>query len=202
MRDLALLVADKNMDFTMRGILSRPASLGIRSLDYEIRPHSGHDGGVRTTGPETLAVFRSQFRYGIVMLDWEGSGADCATAVELEQELDLRLRGNWGDDAKAIVIEPELEAWVWGSDNVLKTVMGWERHEGIRHWLSERGYEFDGNGKPERPKEALEQIMERLNRPRSSNLYKEITSTISLAKCVDPAFGRLRARLQAWFPLA
>jgi hypothetical protein len=56
MKDLALLVADKNMDFALRGILSRPKALGIRSVSYEIRQHVNRDGGVRTTGPETLAL--------------------------------------------------------------------------------------------------------------------------------------------------
>jgi hypothetical protein len=60
MKDLALLVADKNMEFALRGILNRPKALRIR--------------------PES---------------------------------------------------------------------------QGIREWLAERGYRFDGNQKPVRPKEAL-----------------------------------------------
>ena len=56
MKDLALVVADKNMDFAMRGILARNDRLGIRSVSFEIKPHIGRDGGVRTTGPETLSL--------------------------------------------------------------------------------------------------------------------------------------------------
>src|ERR1035438_7452055 len=98
MKDLALLVADKNMDFAMRGILSRPKALGIRSVSYEIRQHGGRDGGVRTTGPETLARLRREFSYGIVMLDWEGSGTRANSAIALERELDLRLSPVWGNE--------------------------------------------------------------------------------------------------------
>jgi hypothetical protein len=72
MKDLALLVADKNMDFAVRGILNRPRALGIRSVTYETRQHVNRDGGVRTSGPETLALLRQQFLHGIAMLDWEG----------------------------------------------------------------------------------------------------------------------------------
>jgi hypothetical protein len=86
MKDLALLVADKNMDFAMHGILGRAQALGIRPITHEIRQHVNRDGGVRTTGPETLALLRHQFHRGIVMLDWEGSGTKADSAVALEQE--------------------------------------------------------------------------------------------------------------------
>jgi hypothetical protein len=104
MKDLALLVADKNMDFAMKGVLNRPKPLGIRGVGYEIRHHAGRDGGVRTTGPQTLALLRKQFDHGIIMLDWEGSGTKADSAIQLEQELDARLAGSWGNNAKAIVI--------------------------------------------------------------------------------------------------
>ena len=125
MKDLALILADKNMDFAMRGILGRPKAIGIRPVSYEIRQHVNRDGGVRTTGPETLALLRKQFRYRLVMLDWEGSGTKTKNAIALEQELDARLAASWGNRAKAIVIEPELDIWIWGADNALRTIFEW-----------------------------------------------------------------------------
>jgi hypothetical protein len=199
MKDLALLVADKNMDFALRGILSRTKALGTRSVTYEIRQHVNRDGGVRTTGPETLALLRKQFHHGIVMLDWEGSGTKARNAIALEQELDSRLARMWGDRAKAIVIEPELDVWIWGSENALIKILEWSEDLGIREWLAGRGYTFDSSQKPVRPKEALNELMVWLNQPRSSILYEKITGKISLAQCVDPAFKRLRTTLQSWF---
>ncbi len=199
MKDLALLVADKNMDYALRGILSRHESIGVQKLDYEIGQHMGRDGGVRTTGPETLSLLRDQFRDGILMLDWEGSGSDSDNALILEQELDRRLTPFWGKRAKAIVIEPELDAWVWGSDNVMQDVIGWCEDLGIRKWLANRGYEFHQNQKPVLPKEALQTLMEQLRRPRSSALYEKVTAKISLRNCNDPSFNRLKTTLQKWF---
>lgn len=49
MRDLVVLVADKNMQFALQGALGRPQALGMRPLTYEFRSHMGRDGGVRTT---------------------------------------------------------------------------------------------------------------------------------------------------------
>ena len=133
------------------------------------------------------------------MLDWEGSGADAESAIILEGELDARLADSWGDRAKAIVIEPELDAWVWGSDNVMARVLGWNEDTRIREWLVRQGHRFDPNQKPLRPKEALEMLMFQLREPRSSALYEKVTAKISLPKCVDPAFNRLKATLQSWF---
>ena len=165
MKDLALLVADKNMDFAMRGILTRNMSLGIRVISFETEIHPGRDGGVRTTGPETLALLKDQFYHGMIMLDWEGSGSDADRASILERELDSRLSRSWGDRAKAIVIEPELDAWVWGADNAMGGVLGWSEALGIRRWLTARGYRFDREKKPLRPKEALEELMVQLGQP-------------------------------------
>lgn len=200
MKDLAVLVADKNMDFAMRGILGRPKSIGIRVVSYGITPHGGRAEGVRTSGPETLARLRKEFSHGIMMLDWEGSGSKAESAVALEQELDSRLSPVWGNEAKAIVIEPELDVWIWGSDNALVRILHWQDSQSIRAWLAERGHEFDGRQKPVRPKEALEDLMVQLDEPRSSNLYQRITKSISLPGCVDPAFNRLTSKLRSWFP--
>ncbi len=203
MKDLALLVADKNMAFTMRGILNRPESLGIQTVIYEVNTFGRHDAGVRIAGPSELALLKKEFRFGLIMFDWEGSGADADSPIVLERELDQELARTWGQCAKSIVIEPELEAWTWGSDNAMEDVLRWSRTEKgkIREWLSEGGYTFHANRKPARPKEALDALMSELRMPRSSAIYQQILSKISLAQCVDPAFNRLKTTLQAWFPV-
>mgnify|MGYP000871502458 CR=1 FL=1 len=199
-QDLAIVVADKNMDFALRGILSRPKALGIRGIRHRTIPHSGRDGGVRTSGPALLAVQERDFEHGLLLLDFEGSGSILNDAVALEAELDKALVSTWGDRAKAIVIEPELDSWVWGSDNLLRDVLEWKESETIRDWLRSRNFQFSEHGKPERPKEALDQLMRHVHQPRSSSLYQEITHRISLTRCVDPAFRRLKDTLARWFP--
>ena len=202
MKDLVILVPDKNTQFALRGALGRPDALGIRAIAHEFRPHPGRDGGARTTGVEVLARERARFSHALLVFDLEGSGAqEQLTTEDLEGELDEKLRLQWGPHAKAIVIEPELDIWLWGADNALREILQWPQQAGtIRNWLQDRGFVFDGNAKPVRPKEALEAMVPIHRQPRSSALYEKITSRISLQRCADPAFLRLRATLQGWFP--
>jgi hypothetical protein len=199
-KDLLIVAADKNMEFTLRGALTRHESLGIRPIEFEIKTHPGRDGGVRTNGPDFLTLHSSSFLHGILMFDYEGSGADQQPGVEIENELDSRLRSSWDDRAKAIVIEPEVDIWMWGATNKLVEIFEWDNDAPLLDWLKRKGYDFTVQGKPTRPKEALETILRHKKQPRSSSLYERIASEISLRHCTDPAFIRLQSQLRFWFP--
>ncbi len=200
MKDLFVFVADKNMEFAMKGGLQRPESLGIRPITFEIRQHPGRDGGMRTNGTQIVALETSRFQNALLLFDYEGSGAT-ESPKELESRLDAALYQRWGDRAKAIVIEPEVDIWMWGADSVLIEVLRWKGKESIRDWLSAGGFKFRSDGKPESPKEALEAVFAEARLPRSSANYEKIVRRIGLARCKDPGFLRLREALYRWFSL-
>ncbi len=200
MKDLVILVADKNMQFALTGALGRHASMQIHPIEIEFRAHPGRDGGVRKSGADLLRLDRSRFNHALLVLDFEGCGTDLPNAKALEDELDGRLSADWGESAKAIVIEPELDVWVWGSDNAVQQAINWQRPGRIRQWLVEQGFVFDENNKPTHPKEALEAVLRVVGLPRSSAVYKEIAEGISLVRCNDEAFIRMRQKLIEWFP--
>lgn len=201
MLDLIVLAADKNMHFALRGALARADAMNIRTIATDYIVHPNRDGGVRKTGPELLSLKRRSASHALLLVDHEGSGSPLAP-LALEAELDAKLRPIWGAAAKALVIDPELDVWLWGSDNVLQAILEWPHHERIRAWLSRNGFAFNQHNKPVRPKEALEAIMRELKQPRSSALYEEIAGRISLQRCTDPCFARLREQLCTWFPTA
>lgn len=201
MRDLVLLVPDKNTEYTLRGALNRHQALGIRQIDFQIFVEQGRDGGVRVRGAQVLKVVRARFSHAAMVMDYEGSGTDVGP-VELEAQLDGALSESWGDRAKAIVIQPELDVWMWGAETHLRSTMNWEFAEGIRSWLEAQAFVFGDNGKPIRPKEALEAAFRRATVPRSSANYEHVAQRISLANCTDAAFLRLRTSLVAWFGTA
>ena len=200
MKDLVLLMADKNAQFALKGALGRPQALGIRPIEFEFRVHPGRDGGTRKSGPEVLALERRRFRHALLVLDFEGCGTDLPNANALEEQLDGRLSAHWKEAAKSIVIEPELDVWVWGADNAVEAVIEWPAGKGVREWLREKGFAFEANEKPARPKEALEAALRIPDLPRSSALYQSIAEKISLRRCGDEAFIRLRKQLIEWFP--
>ena len=200
MKDLFLLVADSNMAQAIEAALIRHTAMGIRPISFDIKVHPERDGGMRTTGSQLLALQIRQYTHGLMVLDYEGSGTPFSTATDLENDLNNILYKHWQSNAKAIAIEPELDIWVWGSDYALRDVLGWSLTITLREWLRQKNFRFLPNDKPERPKEALEKVLLELKRPRSSALYKEIGSRISLQKCVDSAFIRLRQTLVSWFP--
>lgn len=199
MKDLVVLVADKNMQAALRGVLARPEALEIRPISFDFRVHPGRDGGARTSGPSVLATEHRRFSHALLVLDLDGSGSNSVDPVELERELDAKLNVQWDASAKAVVIAPELDVWVWGADNALREVFHWPLPGSIRDWLQANGFAFDAAGKPHRPKDALEAMVRIHRQARSSALYGKVAAKISLKRCQDAAFVRLRTQLQRWF---
>lgn len=199
--DLFILTADKNVEFALKGALPRYQALGIRPISFDVRSHSGRDGGMRATGADILALEAPFHGSTLMVFDYEGCGAGNESALDLEARLDNELSMKIpGGRSKAIVIEPECDIWMWGSDNVLSQILQWPLDVDIRPWLRAHGFEFDQNDKPVRPKEALDAMRKIHRKPRSSALYQKIAAAISLNRCADPAFIRLRNVLQNWFP--
>ena len=133
---------------------------------------------------------------------WTTKAAEQTLAQTYLNQLDAALSGSWDNRAKAIVIQPEVDVWMWGAETHLRSTMNWEFDEGIRTWLQAQAFVFEENGKPVRPKEALEAALRHAKVPRSSARYEDVAQRISLANCTDPAFLRLRTALTTWFGAA
>jgi hypothetical protein len=136
------------------------------------------------------------------MFDRKGCGK-VATRLALEEEVETRLRQNgWEGRSAAVVIDPELEAWVWGDYAAVGSVLGWHRTDPtLQQWLAQEGFLRPGQHKPDHPKEAFERTLYTLRKPKSSSLYFDMASQVNTDGCLDSAFLKLRATLQNWFPL-
>ena len=140
MKDLVLLVADKNAQFALKGALNRPEAWAFAPSSLSFACIPAGDGGTRKSGPEMLALERRRFSHALLVLDFEGCGTDLPNATALETQLDKKLSSQWKTDAKSIVIEPELDVWVWGADNAVEAVIEWPAGKGVREWLLEQGF--------------------------------------------------------------
>lgn len=194
MKDLIVLVADKDAEQTFKALLGvRQPSLGIRSIQFDIFVHPERDGGVRSRCEEFLRGYTSEYRYALVVFDYEGCGAtEPATQLATQLEQVLSVSG-WRERAAVIVIEPELENWVFSpSQNVPQIIADGKQEIYDKHYTHTQG-------KPLRPKETMQQIMRAAKVQWSSALFYELAQNVSLKRCSDPAFLKLVSVLQQWF---
>ncbi len=199
-RDLIVLVADKNIEFTIKGLLSRPEALGIRNVSSFVVPHPHRDPGCLLRAPEFLRPFRERYRHALVLLDREGSGRDEQTREDLETNLEERLASDWRKRAAVVVLDPELEVWFWSDSPHVDAVLGWHgRSPNLRTWMTESGFLQEASVKPLRPKEAVEKALRIARKPRSSALYRQLAEKVSFKRCSDPAFQKFQQTLRNWF---
>jgi len=199
-RDLIVLVADKNMESAVSGVLRRHHSLGIRPVTADIRRHPEKDCGCRMGGIEFLSPFVNQYDHAVLMFDFEGCGIETKDVQELENEIEAALRERWGDRGSVIIIAPELDIWVWSDSPHVDRVLGWTgKAPDLRSWLTEQVFLLPEQEKPIRPKEALEKALYVARKPRSSSIYQALAEKVSFARCGDRAFLKLKETLKKWF---
>ena len=200
--DLIVLAADRHIAASVETLLGqRRADLGIRAVSFDVRRHPESDPGCRTKAAEFLRPLIRRYRYALVVFDHPGCSSGDAPG-EIQREIEGVLgRNGWTGRSKAIVIAPELEAWVWAPSGEVAQTLGWKGgFEPLRKWLEEQGSWSARSPKPGDPKKALKQALRRNSKVPSSALFKTLAASVAFDGCRDPAFNELRHTLQAWFP--
>ncbi|MGD8861816.1 MAG: hypothetical protein PVI30_17535 [Myxococcales bacterium] len=201
---LIVLVADKDIEETMVGLLARPHALMIRQLtSHSIVRHPNRDPGCCKESEAFLRPFLSRADHALVLFDHEGCGQESKRAITVEEEVESKLAANgWKDQCAAIAIEPEVEAWVWTRSPVLDDVLGWgDTGPRAIDWLAAQGYDLGPSGKPLDPKRAFRDALRASSKPPSSSLFRKLAEQMSFRGCQDRAFTKLLATLQRWFPV-
>lgn len=202
--DLVVLVPDKQMEATFRSLLQRAASLRITSLSVEILVHPRRDPGCRGESVNLLSVFLHRAKFALVAFDREGCGDERVAREELEVNLEASLAASgWEGRCAVIVIDPELEAWVWSDSPVVDQMLGWSgASPTMREWLASKQFLATGQTKPARPKEAMEAVLKLKRKRRSASICADLAAKVSLNRCSDLAFQKFKLVLQSWFPIA
>lgn len=206
MRDCIFLVADSNMEAAFNGFLGREQfhlSLQCGPFEFDSRKDlvvaSGdNDPGLYTRAHELLRPYTTTHAHAVVVLDseWEGSPGSDAILTHITSQL---LSSGWNEDnCKVIVIDPELENWIWQKNPHVARALGLESASHFTSIISSAEWPENQN-KPNQPKEVLERILEEKRIPRSSSIYRNITSKVSINGCQDDAFLLLKTTLQNWF---
>lgn len=185
----------------MDGVLRRPEALGIRTIEFETIVHPRRDPGCFHQPGELLGGYSARANHALVVLDLAWAGAPASTGSELERALEESLPSLWPTGwAKAIVIDPELEAWVFSDSPHVANELGWtEPAAKMRAVLENEGLWAAADPKPADPKAAVDWLLRRAKRPRSSSIYRTLAKKVSLQRCEDRSFLRLVELLRGWF---
>jgi len=202
-RDLVVLVADKQMESALQGILNRHLALGTAPVSFDIYIHPHRDPGCFNAGHDFLRPFVRDFNYALIVFDHQGSGQEKFSREELELKVEEKLSASgWMDRAAVVVIDPELENWLWSDSPEVEIELGWQgASPSLNSWLKEKGYLNGLSLKPSPPKEAVESALREVHIPRSASIYSRIAEKVSLKRCTDPAFLKLKQKLCLWFSL-
>lgn len=201
-KDLVILTADIDIEFTIQGLLNRKKSLGIREISFYICRHPERDPGCLLKGHEFLRPFSNEYNYAIIIFDHQGSGVEDKKAEDIEKEIEEKLsKTGWKNRATAIVISPELEIWVWSNSPHVEEILGWKgRSPDLKSCLVKENLKKENQLKPDDPKKAVEYALRVVKIPRSSSIYKQLAEKVSLTGCEDRAFNKLKNRLTELFP--
>ncbi len=201
-RDLFVLVADSSIEQAFEGLLARHERLGSRRIGYDIQVHPKRDPGCRTDAVALSRPHLQSHRYALVVFDHYGCGQESLRRQQIQQDVEKDLeRNGWENRCKVIVIEPELENWVWAPSGKVSEILGWgSDFRALRKWLWNRELWSDNDPKPSDPKRAMQEALRHKRVRRSATLFKRIADISQPQDCQDPAFVELRKTLQDWFP--
>jgi hypothetical protein len=201
MKDLIVLVADKNMQFLIKGVLPRISRIeGLMDFTFDSFIHPYRDPGIFNEADEFLRPFSKKYSYAIVMLDHDGSGQEKMNREEIEKAITAKLnRIGWERRNAVICIQPELENWIWVNQVKMQEAISWQEEIGLYDWLHQSGLKNKKDAKPHDPKGAFEKALKISHTPRSSSLYLNLAKKASYKKCIDPAFNKMLNQLREWF---
>ncbi|MDA3788907.1 MAG: hypothetical protein PF503_10495 [Desulfobacula sp.] len=208
MRDCIFLLADTNMEAAFKGFLCRDQfhqSLQCGTFDFDMRQDlvvaaGANDPGLYNRGHEILKPYIQTHTHAVLVLDSEWAGSPGAEAIDANISANLYQSGWRKDNCRVIVIEPELESWTWQRNDHVARHLGLASASSFPNAIAKNVWP-DGQAKPDHPKETLEAVLRTNRIPRSSSIYKNITSRVSVDGCEDQSFQLLRTTLQAWFPV-
>lgn len=202
-KGLVVLVADKNIEFVIKGLATRNRSLRVRQFSLDVYVHPERDPGCLLKGDTFLRQFVGRHSHALVIFDREGCGREQLSREDLESHVETRLVtvGWTRDRSAALVLDPELEIWVWSGSTHVDNVLGWKgRTPSLKSWLQSNNWTAGNEIKPAQPRPALDEALRLAGKPRSSAIYLQLAQKVSLERCSDPSFLKLKSLFRQWFP--
>jgi hypothetical protein len=202
-KELVVLVADLDAENAIKGLLERSSALGIRGLgpeEFSIRIHPNRDSGCRGDFCNYLRSSLVNHRRALVMFDHHGSGSELKPAEHIEQEIEKELSMNGWQECCCIVLKPELECWIWSDSPVVVRELGWQgRTPSLLQWMTNEKHITPDDLKPFDPKTAFRAAIRKSGIRYSGRLFYNMAAKVSLNRCRDRAFLKLKSIMKDWF---
>ncbi len=204
MKDLIVTVADGHQEKVMEALLPRiPIASQTSGFSFDIIKNPGKDSGSYNDSHELLRPFINQYRYALALFDFEGTGVENLSPEQIETNVRELLNNNgWLNRNAVIVIQPELENWMWMDNPNVAQAIGWEKEISLYEWAKQEGLIREGRSKPDRPKEVMEKALRLSGTPLSASIYGKIAGKVSYNRCEDISFRQLIQQIKNWFPLS
>ena len=118
----------------------------------------------------------------------------------MRRDILARLNQNgWNDRCEVVVIDPELEVWLWqNSPHVEQALMF---TGSLRQHLQNNGQWPAGAPKPLKPKDTIQALVKAKKTLKTKVVYSRIARSISIHGCTDQSFGLFANTMRQWFPL-
>jgi hypothetical protein len=192
------LLADGTMEAMFKAFLGRKQfheSLECGAFAFDpgqdlVVGAGANDPGVFKRAHLFLASYRTTHRYAVVVLDnaWDHSPG----VNDIMAGIATRLAQNGWDQQRCavIVIDPELEAWIWQDSPHVEAAFKYRGPPKLRVFLQENNHWPAGQSKPSDPKAAVDHVVKRCQSGPPLVTFRKIMQNVSVSRCVDPALNK------------
>jgi hypothetical protein len=193
--------------------------------EKDVLVHPGHDPGVWSNPQLVLLSERKAYDKALIILDAAWSGAPRPERLVADIERLAHSKAKWERDRfEVILIQPELESWIWqrnihvaeafdfsGPATELWELLALqslalEKRTKKHHFVPADTASGQppawarSESKPKNPKGVVEALSSYCGSGPPSGIFNEISSKVSVTRCEDEAFRKLRDTLRLWFP--
>ena len=207
MKELIILVADGTMRAVFAAFFEREHwDRRLCCSDFALWPqedifHSPlhTDGGVHRYAHELLRPYLNTHQHAIVVLDQQFGGE--RPAAEIRADILAKLHGSgWpAERCEVVVIDPELEVWLWQDNPHIAQAINFSGAS-LRQHLEQTGEWPTDAAKPSDPKATIQALINTQRALKTKVVYSRIARSVSVAGCTDPAFLLFTETLRGWFP--
>ncbi len=213
MRDVIFHLADQHMEAGFRAFFARADWHHVLGCDQftidadserDIYRKGGYtDGGLWKHAHTNLTPFKEEYRRAVIVLDADFEPHPGSETLQADISRNM-LAAGWEENSFCVVvIDKELEAWLWAPNLNVAKAFGHNDFEQMRAALAAKQLWDDGAPKPNDLKRARDLAAKLGGKRTGSPIFRGVFGGISKRACdlcQEEGFTSMRAAIRTWFP--